>query len=51
MKFLDKIKDMEEDECSGFEEDLLKDRKEEEEKENTNNENLHDDIIENHLIN
>jgi hypothetical protein len=51
MTFLNKINDIEEAEYDGFEEDLLKDKKEEEAEENTNNEILHDEVIENNIIN
>lgn len=52
MTFLDKVNDIEEDEYDGFEEDLLKDKKEEEkEQENINDGIPQDELIENNLIN
>jgi hypothetical protein len=47
MAFLDEITDIEDAEYDGFEDDLLKDKKEEEEQENRDNKVPHDEIIEN----
>jgi len=46
MAFLDKINDIEEAEYDGFEDDLLKDKKEKEEQEKSDNEVPRDEIIE-----
>ena len=51
MTFLDKINDVEEAEYDGFEGDLLKDKKEEEEEDNINNGIPQDEVVENNLIN
>ncbi len=47
MAFMDEIADIEDAEYDGFEDDLLKDKKGEEEQENRDNEVPHDEIIEN----
>ena len=51
MTFFDKINDVEESEYDGFEEDLIKDKQEEEEENSINNEIPPDEIMENNLIN
>lgn len=52
MTFFDKMDDVEESEYDGFEEDLIKDKQEEQEEENSiNNEIPPDEIMENNLVN
>jgi hypothetical protein len=51
MAFLIDINDTEVSDYDGFEEDLLKDKKEEEEQENRDNETPQDEIIENNITN